>query len=92
MGAFLSLLGILALFTILAIFMARVDGLAFMAPRSTRGIRASAHGFCTDSCRSGGLCPLTGTTERAGNCPLWQYVEADVPTTVYGNPFVPLRH
>ncbi len=83
-----AVLGILAIFLLLATVFARVDGLAFLAPKSTRGIRLSAAGFCTDRCRSDGLCPLTRSTEASADCPLWGcYVRADVPTAIYGSPF-----
>jgi hypothetical protein len=87
---FATLLGILALFGVLAFVIAKVDGLAFLAPKSTRGVIGSAATYCAEGCRrADGRCPLTGTTERALNCPLWKFVEADVPTRVYGSPFAP---
>jgi len=82
-----ALLAILAVFLVLATLMARSEGLAFLAPKSTRGIRTSAASFCSDQCRRDGLCPLTGTSEQAAACPLWGFVRADVPTAVYGSPF-----
>jgi hypothetical protein len=82
-----AVLAILAIFLILATMFARFDGLAFLAPNSTRGIRMSATRFCTDQCRSSGVCPMTGTGEKAVDCPLFKYVQADVPTAVYGSPF-----
>ena len=82
-----AVLIMLAVFLILATFIARTDGLAFMAPKSTAGIRTSAASFCTDRCRVDGLCPLSGTTEQAATCPLWGFVRADVPTALYGSPF-----
>ena len=82
-----ALLAILAVFLVLATLMARSDGLAFLAPKSTRAVHASAASFCSDRCRVDGLCPLTGTTEQAAACPLWGFVRADVPTVVYGSPF-----
>jgi hypothetical protein len=82
-----AVLAIVAVFVVLAALVARVDGLAFMAPRSTRGIQLTATNFCTNRCRVDGRCPLTGTTEQAATCPLWAFVRADMPTTVYGSPF-----
>lgn len=82
-----AVLAILAVFLILATIFARADGLAFLAPDSTRGIRASATRYCTDQCRQNGICPMTGTTEKAADCPLFGYIRADVPTAVYGSPF-----
>jgi hypothetical protein len=91
MGPLAAIAGILALFVILAVFIAHVDGLTFMAPKSTRAIRASAGIFCTDDCRANGCCPMTGTAQRAKNCPLWRYIGADVPTVVRGSPFESLH-
>jgi hypothetical protein len=82
-----AVLAIVAVFLVLSVLVARADGLAFMAPKSTRGIQLSAASFCTDRCRVEGRCPMTGTTEQAGACPLWAYVRADVPTIAYGSPF-----
>lgn len=82
-----AVLGILAVFVILAAIFARVDGLAFLAPASTRGMRLSATRFCTDQCRQDGICPMTGTADKAVDCPLFGYIRADVPTAVHGNPF-----
>lgn len=82
-----AVLLMLAVFLVLAAFIARTDRLAFMAPKSTAGIRLSATNFCTDRCRVGGICPLTGTAEQAATCPLWGFIRADVPTAVYGSPF-----
>lgn len=91
MAPLFAVLGITALFVVLALVIARVDGLALLAPRSTQALRASAHGFCADRCRADGLCPLTGGAERGVDCPLWKYVAANVPTTLYGSPFEPGR-
>ncbi len=85
---FATLLAILALFGVLAFVVAKVDGLTFLAPKSTGGITSSAAAYCTEQCRlADGRCPMTGTEQAALNCPLWKFIEADVPTTLYGNPF-----
>ncbi len=87
-----TLLAILALFIVFAFIFIRVDGLALFAPRSTGGITASAAEFCNNGCRLvDGRCPMTGSAERALNCPLWKFIEADVPTSLYGNPFAHLQ-
>jgi hypothetical protein len=86
-----AVVAVVALFVVLALIVARVDGLTFLAPASTRAIRSSAEVFCTDECRANGRCPLTGTEERADACPLWKYVGADVPTVVRGSPFEALH-
>jgi len=88
---FWTLLAIVALFGGLAFVIAKVDGLAFLAPKSSRGVTASAGAYCAEGCKhADGRCPLTGTPERALNCPLWKFVEADVPTSSYGSPFGPV--
>ncbi len=83
----LTILGILAIFVILAAIIARVDGLTFLGPKSTRGMRMSAKLFCSDCCRVDGKCPLTGSAEAAEACPLWKYIDADFPVVIYGSPF-----
>jgi hypothetical protein len=83
----LAILGIVATFVILAAIIARVDGLTFLGPKSTRGIRMSARLFCSDRCRVDGECPLTGSAEAAEACPLWKYIDADVDVVIYGSPF-----
>ena len=87
MGPLAAVLAILAIFLLLATMFARFDGLAFLAPGSSSGIRSSATRFCTDQCRQDGICPMTGTGEKAVNCPLFGFVRADVPTKLYGSPF-----
>lgn len=87
-----TLLAILALFGGLAFIIARVEGLAFLAPKSTGGLTNSAAEYCEHGCRLvDGRCPLTGSPERALNCPLWKFIEADVPTSQYGSPFEHLQ-
>lgn len=87
-----TLLGLIALFAAFAFLLMKVEGLALFAPRSTWGITNSAAAYCTGTCRlSDGRCPMTGTADRALNCPLWKFVEADVPTSLYGDPFAHLR-
>ena len=87
-----TVLAIAGLFGVLAFIVAKVEGLTFLAPKSTKGISDSAATYCAGDCRlADGRCPLTGTTERAVNCPLWRFIDADVSTTSYGNPF-PYAH
>ena len=87
-----TLLSIAALFGVLAFIIARVEGLAFLAPKRTGGLTNSAHDYCTHGCRLvDGRCPLTGSREQALNCPLWKFIEADVPTNQYGSPFAPAQ-
>ena len=47
---------IVAVFLLLAVIIAQVDGLAFMAPKSTRALRGAAANFCLDKCRADGVC------------------------------------
>lgn len=83
-----ALLAIIALFVLGVTLIARVEGLAFLAPRSTTRLSGSAGEFCRAGCRtSEGNCPLTGSPMRALQCPLWKFIEADVPTRIEGSPF-----
>ena len=91
MAIYAEVIAILALFAVLAFLIARFEGLAFMAPGSTRAIRGSAESFCHDRCRENGQCPLTASDQRATACPLFKYVSADVPTVEYGSPFEAAR-
>ncbi len=87
-----TLLALLALFGIFAFIVLKVEGLALFAPKSTGGITNSAAAYCAEGCRlTDGRCPLTNTPERALNCPLWKFIEADLPTSLYGNPFAHLQ-
>ena len=85
-----AVIGIVGIFLALMWLIARTDGLTFMGPGTTHGIRASASDFCVDECRVDGRCPITGRKERDENCPLWKYVDADLPTEPHGSPFEPL--
>jgi hypothetical protein len=66
---------------VVSFVIARIEGLGFLAPKRSGGLTNSAADYCTHGC---GLvddrCPLTGSSERALNCPLWKFIEADVPT------------
>ena len=87
-----TLLLLLALFGVFAFILLKVEGLALFAPKSTGGVANSAAAYCADQCRlTDGRCPMTGSRERALNCPLWKFVEADLPTMLYGNPFAHLQ-
>ena len=72
-----AVLGIAFVFIALASWIAYNDGLTFLSPKSTRAMRASAERFCVQRCRVAGECPLNGS-ERAADCPLFQYIAADV--------------
>ena len=87
-----TLLALLALFGVVAFAVCRIEGLAPFAPKSTKRIAASAGAYCAGRCRTtDGHCPLTGSTEQAAQCPLWRFVDADLPTTLYGSPFEQLQ-
>jgi hypothetical protein len=87
-----TLLALIALFVVFAFILLKVEGLALFAPKSTAGVANSAAAYCADQCRlTDGRCPMTGSRERALNCPLWKFVEADVPTVLYGSPFAHLQ-
>jgi hypothetical protein len=80
-----TVLSILAIFVILAFIASRIDGLAFLAPKSTKRLRGAAQAFCLDQCRTTtGTCPI-GVEPR--QCPMWQFVDADMPTDTRVNPF-----
>ena len=88
----LTLLALLSVFGLVGFVICRVDGLALFAPRRTKRVAGSADAFCAAACRlADGRCPLTESSERAGNCPLWRFVDADLPTSVHGSPFEHLR-
>jgi len=88
MTPLLAVVAILALFIGGVALVARVEGLGFLAPRSTAALRAPVDEFCRRSCRTPqGVCPLSGSAAPALNCPLWKFVETDVPTMLYGSPF-----
>lgn len=89
LGPFLAILGLVLVFGFILL---RVERLALFAPKRTLGIATSAEAFCQDGCRLvDGRCPLTGSAEQALNCPLWKFVEADLPTVLYGSPFASAR-
>jgi hypothetical protein len=85
-----ALLGVLALAIVFGFIVFRAEGLTLIAPKRTKAVANAAQGFCSDRCRVDGRCPLTNSAEQAGNCPLWGFVGADVPTVSYGSPFAHL--
>jgi hypothetical protein len=83
-----TLLSIVALSSVLAFIIARVEGLAFRAPKRTGGLTNPAADYCMHGCRVvDGRCPLTGSAEGALNCPLWKFIAANVPTIQHGSSF-----
>ena len=87
----LTILMILGVFVLLATAIARVDGLAWMAPKRSARIAGSARCFCEDHCRTAdGQCPLARSGLQQEDCPLWRYVDLDLPTVEVGSPFAHL--
>jgi hypothetical protein len=82
-----AVLAIAAVFIGLAAWLAHTDGLAFLSPKTTRGLQSSAQLYCSNTCREAGNCPLTHSADRAVDCPLFKYVAADTAIAVYGSPF-----
>jgi hypothetical protein len=81
----LTVLSILAIFVILAFFVSRIEGLAFFAPKSTTRIKGAAQSFCLDQCQTDdGKCPLEVEVK---DCPMWQFVSADLRTDLRIDPF-----
>jgi len=88
----LPIIPLAILFAGLTYLLLKVDGLALFAPKKTRRITGAAQGFCTDRCRTrDGHCPLLEVGERRDVCPLWRFVDADLPTIEYGSPFLELE-
>ncbi len=86
----LTVLAILGIFLTLAFLMSRLEGLTFLAPKSTRRITGAAQAFCLDQCRTAkGDCPLDIEAEA---CPMWRFVNADLPTDLRVDPFRELSH
>ncbi len=87
-----TVLLILAVSVGLTLVILRIDGLAFLAPKSSKRIADSARAFCVDQCRApDGTCPLEKLGKRREDCALWTFVGADVPVVVHGGPFAHLR-
>ena len=81
----LTVLAIMAIFLILVFLASRWEGLAFLAPKSTKRMRDAAQSFCLDQCQTAdGKCPLEGGPE---SCPMWQFIDADLPTDLRIDPF-----
>ncbi len=80
-----ALLVVLGLVVIGLFIVGRLEGLALLAPRSSKHIARSAEDFCTGDCRlEDGRCPMHVARE---DCPLWRFVKADLPTQPHGSPF-----
>ncbi len=84
----LMVIAIVLIALVMALLVSRAEGLALFAPKSTKRVKGSAQAFCLDHCRTAdGSCPLG---LRPKDCPLWQFVEADLPTGVRADPFRPI--
>ena len=88
MTPFVAVAVISAIFAAGVTFVALSEGLTFLGPKATMGLNGSAEHFCRTNCRtSWGDCPLTQSNIQAAECPLWKFINADVPTVRYGSPF-----
>ncbi len=84
----LMVIAIVLLATVMALIVMRAEGLALFAPKSTSRVKGAAQAFCLDECRNqDGSCPLG---VRPKDCPLWQFVDADLPTDAREDPFRPV--
>ena len=96
----LTVLSILAIFVIMAFFVSRIEGLTFFAPKSTTRLKGAAQTFCLDQCQTDdGQCPLyvepycsmwefqCPLPVEPKNCPMWQFVNADLRTDLRIDPF-----
>lgn len=81
----LTVLAIVGIFLVLAVMMSRIEGLAFLAPKSTTRLKGAAQSFCLDQCQTDdGKCPLAVEVK---DCPLWQFINADLQTDLRIDPF-----
>lgn len=79
---------VFGIFLLLAVVFARLDGLAWLAPKRTSRVAGSAQYFCDNHCKNpDGSCPLVEVHLRREDCPLWRFIHADLPTMQEGNPF-----
>lgn len=84
----LMVIAIVLIATAMAMLICHAEGLTLFAPKSTKRIKGSAQRFCLDHCRHpDGSCPLG---LRPCDCPLWRYVETDLPTDARVDPFRPI--
>lgn len=85
-----TILAVVGIAIALVFVIARREGMGFLLPKTTLGLGSSAQGFCSGRCRyPDGRCPLSGSSTPSAACPLWKYVDADVPMVEYGSPFTP---
>ena len=76
-----AIMAVVVIAVILALVAILTEGLTLFAPRSTRHVTGAAQRFCLDDCRlPDGRCPLMDSGLRREDCPLWRFVDADLPT------------
>ena len=86
------LLVIFGIFVVLAALFARFDGLAWLAPKRTARVSGTAQHFCDHYCKNhDGSCPLVKVELQREECPLWRFINADLPTMQAGDPFGHLK-
>ena len=84
----LAVLAIIIVAVVIGLFAIKLEGLALFAPKSTKHIRGTAQTFCLDHCRTpDGECPLGFEVE---DCPLWQFVDEDLPSDSRVDPLRPV--
>ncbi len=81
-----ALIAVVLIAVVLALVAIGTEGLALFGPRSTRHVAGPAQDFCLHDCRlADGRCPLQAGGLRREDCPLWRFVEADLPTNLSVN-------
>lgn len=87
-GAFYALLAIFAVGAGMIALAVWTDKLTLFAPRTTRGLKAPVQRFCLECQNEDGSCPMH---IAAPECPVWQFVDKDLPVNMRINPFRPVR-
>ena len=73
----LAVLAIIVVAVVIGLIAMKLEGLTLFAPRRTKQLRGTAQTFCLDHCRTPeDECPLGVDME---DCPLWQFVDEDLP-------------
>jgi len=76
-----TVLAILAIAVALGAFAMWAEDVTMFGPGKTHALAESAEAFCLEHCKTpNGKCPLS-LSERE-QCPLFQFVEADMATTM----------
>ena len=88
-----AFLGVLAVVIVFGGILMWREGLTPFAPRRAGKLATSVQDFCENRCQLvDGRCPLTSEAGRPPFCPLWEFVDDDQPTMVYGSPFEDQSH